>query len=857
MGIFSAITGHDLSIDFDKIDEVTDALSNISEKTVGSAQESVRAAVKNLNEVAKNVGTVSESDIDAIFEEIGASFMNVGNKLQDKAAAVKEFSSEKNVAKKFGSTVLMAGAKFGEGVLSIFEEIGDGVVSIRGWISGNEEVKRNCENFVKSNWSHDVFNVYYKSDLAKVSYFTEDSGAAVVFNAGGKIAGYMLASKLFAAAIPGVNAVAAKTVGKVNGAIASKGFPVVSKVFGGINTGARTVANLATAKTWGSTILGGLSGVGVGTEWGLHDGKTLDKGGGAMLRGAAIGGLVGGLSFGLGKYAEHLTNKSTLEAAGKAVQHGDDLVMQATSGAGGTNATGQTLADAQARLAAREGKTVVGKALRKIWNNTFGKASYQALQQAVVNAQAANTTAATNLATAQAAQTAAQQYLAAAQGLKLWDVSTNAAVTAAAADYATKATAAGAVIALASPAPAAPQATNLAQKVLNGLKSTVTTPKGVSAVRAVVVPTINAAVEPDPTVPSAPSTKSPSVDTTAAEQFISGESTNPDSIDLDIGIEPKTEEDTIDDGSTNTDDNNKKTDDGSKGTDNGNKGTDNGTRNDYSGGGSQGGQPGTTPSNSNSGTQPSGTSNNNDTSNNDNSGGNAKDNIKPVQIAEYDESTPQESTPQANPSTPQGNDTPSTTTVEPQPQPNQTITTGSVSSEDKTWHTGGSYREDDGYTPSTAETSDSSITDIGTQTETETASDSTLEEVMGETTTSVDNIVKGNKYTKIPTSSAPLKSATSEKSSGSTIIPIAAGLSAAAAAGIGAKAYIDRKNNNYNGDDDDELETDEWDEGASVNINYDDATEEEDSYLASSDAYENNQEEKYGARTSEELADIQ
>ena len=853
MGIFSAITGRDLSIDFDKIDEVSDALSNISEKTVGSAQESVRAAVKNLNEVAKNVGTVSESDIDAIFEEIGVSLKNVGNKLQDKAAAVKEFSSEKNVAKKFGSTVLMAGAKFGEGFLSIAEELGDGVVSICGWVSGNEEFKRNCEKFVKSNWSHDVFNVYYKSDLAKVSYFTEDSGAAVAFNVGGKIAGYMLASKLMAAAVPGVNAVAAKTVGKVNGAIASKGIPLVSKAFGSINTGARVVSNLATANTWGSTILGGLSGVGVGTEWGLHEGETLDKGGGAMLRGAAIGALVGGLSFGAGKYIEHLTNKSALDAAGKAVQHGDDLVRQATSGAGGTNATGQTLADAQAKLAAREGKTVVGKALRKIWNNTFGKASYQALQQAVTNAQTANATAATNLATAQAAQTAAQQYLAAAQGLNLWNTSTNAAVTAAAADYATKATAAGAVIALASPAPAAPQATNLAQKVLNGLKSTVTTPEGVSTIRTVVVPTINAAVEPDPTVPSAPSIKSPSVNTTAAEQFISGESTDPDSIDLDISIEPKTEEDTIDDSSTNTDD---KTDNGSKGTGNGNKGTDNGTSNNYSGGGSQGGQPGTTPSSSNSGTQPSDTSNNNDTSNNDNSGGN--DNIKPVQIAEYDESTPQENTPQANPSTPSGNDTPSTsTTVEPQPQPNQTITTESVSSEDKTWHTGGSYTGDNGYTPSTAETSDSSIVDIGTQAETETSSDSTLEEVMGETTTSVDNIVKGNKYTKIPTSSAPLKSATSEKSSGSTIIPIAAGLSAAAAAGIGAKAYIDRKNNNYNGDDDDELETDEWDEGASVNINYDDATEEEDSYLASSDAYENNQEEKYGARTSEELADIQ
>ena len=35
------------------------------------------------------------------------------------------------------------------------------------------------------------------------------------------------------------------------------------------------------------------------------------------------------------------------------------------------------------------------------------------------------------------------------------------------------------------------------------------------------------------------------------------------------------------------------------------------------------------------------------------------------------------------------------------------------------------------------------------------------------------------------------------------IIPVAAGLSAAAAAGLGAKAYLDRKENNDNGEEDD------------------------------------------------------
>ena len=150
----------------------------------------------------------------------------------------------------------------------------------------------------------------------------------------------------------------------------------------------------------------------------------------------------------------------------------------------------------------------------------------------------------------------------------------------------------------------------------------------------------------------------------------------------------------------------------------------------------------------------------------------------------------------------------------------------------------------DGYTPvDEAQTENLPI---------ETPEENTIEDTISETTTSIDEIIKGNKYTKIPTSTTPIKKAPS-KGGGSAIIPIAAGLSAAAAAGIGAKAYIDRKNNSDNGDEEDF--EDDWSENDSADLDYDDTAENKDStYLTDDDAYAG---EKYDARNNNELEDLQ
>ena len=112
---------------------------------------------------------------------------------------------------------------------------------------------------------------------------------------------------------------------------------------------------------------------------------------------------------------------------------------------------------------------------------------------------------------------------------------------------------------------------------------------------------------------------------------------------------------------------------------------------------------------------------------------------------------------------------------------------------------------------------------------------------------SIDNIVKGGTKTKIPVNSTPITK-TSSGSGASAVIPIAAGLSAAAAAGIGAKVYMDRKKNNETGEDDDWSTSDD-----SIDVEY---NESSDGQYLEDDDYSYN-ESKYDARSNQELADLQ
>lgn len=204
--------------------------------------------------------------------------------------------------------------------------------------------------------------------------------------------------------------------------------------------------------------------------------------------------------------------------------------------------------------------------------------------------------------------------------------------------------------------------------------------------------------------------------------------------------------------------------------------------------------------------------------------------------------------------------TDSTTTQTPTPPSNNSNTNTVITPPSNpgtgqtTQHTGGGYSGSGGYRGYTG--GGNSGTEAAASTITETATPSTVEDVISNSKTSIDDVIKGSKYTKIPTSSKPIT--TTSRSSGSTVIPVVAGLSAAAAAGIGAKVYMDRKKNNENGEYD-EIDTEEWTGEDSLNLSYDDSSDTE-AYLDDDDDYSYQREEqteRYDARNNEELADLQ
>lgn len=121
---------------------------------------------------------------------------------------------------------------------------------------------------------------------------------------------------------------------------------------------------------------------------------------------------------------------------------------------------------------------------------------------------------------------------------------------------------------------------------------------------------------------------------------------------------------------------------------------------------------------------------------------------------------------------------------------------------------------------------------------------------------SFSEIIGGNKNTNIPTSSTPITTTTTPSQSKS-IIPTIAGLGAAAAAGLGTKAYLDRKEKGENEESD--FEAEEWDEEDSLNIEYNEEMETERDYLDPTDeyAYTDEPEESYEAVNSSELASMQ
>ena len=224
---------------------------------------------------------------------------------------------------------------------------------------------------------------------------------------------------------------------------------------------------------------------------------------------------------------------------------------------------------------------------------------------------------------------------------------------------------------------------------------------------------------------------------------------------------------------------------------------------------------------------------------------------------EQKEETPQEEQKEETPQEEQKEETPQEET--PKEEPKQETPQETPKEETVTYHTGGGYSGDGGYTPAAApeNTTEGTLADSLAESENTTEGVPMDEEVPDDDIIGdmEDNIVKSDEVTKIPVSNDPIS--TKETKGGSSVIPIAAGLSAAAAAGLGAKAYMDHKRNNSD-EDDEEFESEDWNGDESTDIDYGDSAQKEE-YLDDDDyvASEVPVTEKYGARNNEELADLQ
>ena len=123
---------------------------------------------------------------------------------------------------------------------------------------------------------------------------------------------------------------------------------------------------------------------------------------------------------------------------------------------------------------------------------------------------------------------------------------------------------------------------------------------------------------------------------------------------------------------------------------------------------------------------------------------------------------------------------------------------------------------------------------------------------------SFTEIVGENEYTNIPTSASPITTTTTTGTKKS-IIPVIAGLGSAAVAGIGTKAFLDKKEE---ANEEEEFDAEEWTEEDQFDVDYSEAMEEDRDYLDPSDefAYQEGEEEpteSYEAVNSSELASMQ
>ena len=293
----------DVYADYDRVADVTDRINQIAKNDVDEAKEAIQAAIQELNNVngfQQYVGSLPTNTFDSTLDTVSTAISDIGTAITSAAEDIKAYE-EAPWYEKGASTVLMGLSKFGEGALGVLEDLGDGLLSVGGFVAGGLGFDTTgIENVIEADWSHDAFNFYYESDLAKASAFTEDSAIAGGIELLGNTAGYLALGSGIGTAIKGTG-VLSKT-GKV----------------------AKTANLLFGTGTRANTTVAALSGLGSGTESGIKQGMSLNE---AVMNGGLQQGVTQGVIAGVGgKLGEKSAKTKAIKEQQAIVDKADDIL---------------------------------------------------------------------------------------------------------------------------------------------------------------------------------------------------------------------------------------------------------------------------------------------------------------------------------------------------------------------------------------------------------------------------------------------------------------------------------------------------------------------------------------------------
>lgn len=306
-----------------------------AEKALDSTKENIAKGFSSLlaaanidksPDLAENI-RINEPVIEKFPEDCISYMEELYKMVESKQQEIEDYKNADGF-KKFGMTIAMAGSKVLEGIASVGENIVDAGATLVGCVGGifSSDFQNSCAEFIKKDHVGEAFHNFNEATgINKYSAMSENGTMAKVFKGIGVATGYIA----LAAATGGA-------VGALGGSISA------------------TTANVAVSA---------VGGFGAGTQTGLQEGKNFKE---AVGEGIKQGGIQAATAYAAGKIGEKIQANS----AQRIKDNYGDFVM---------TEQGPMSTDVLAKQAAKNTNTLYNnsatKAIEKGATNITGKAS--------------------------------------------------------------------------------------------------------------------------------------------------------------------------------------------------------------------------------------------------------------------------------------------------------------------------------------------------------------------------------------------------------------------------------------------------------------------------------------------------